>query len=60
MLLAEAVRGSYKITVNGLWHANPVVSVGKTKSHVDICNEARRFLPLLQMPADRIKTTKRT
>ena len=57
-LLAEAVRGSYRITVSGLWHANPIGSFGKTKSHVDVCNEARRFLPLLQMPAYRIKKTK--
>ena len=57
-LLAEAVRGSYRITVGGLWHVNPIGSFGKTKSHVDVCNEARRFLPLLQMPADRIKKIK--
>ena len=57
-LLAEAVRGSYRITVSGLWHVNPVASFGKTKNHVDVCNEARRFLPLLQMPAHRIKKTK--
>ena len=57
-LLAETVRGSYRITVNGLRHVNPVDSFGKTKSHVDVCNEAKRFLPLLQMPADRIKKTK--
>ena len=57
-LLAEAVRGSYRITVSGLWHINPNDSFGKTKSHVDVCNEARRFLPLLQMRADRIKKTK--
>ena len=25
-LLAEAVRGSYRITVGGLWHVNPVDS----------------------------------
>ena len=56
-LLAEAVRGSYKITVSGLWHVNPIGSFGKTKIHVDVCNEARKFLPLLQMPADRIKKT---
>ena len=56
--MAEAVRGSYRITVSGLWHVNPIGSFGKTKSHVDVCNEARRFLPLLQMPADRIKKTK--
>ena len=57
-LLAEAVRGSYRITVSGLWHVNPIGSFGKTKSHVDVCNEARKFLPLLQMPADQIKKTK--
>ena len=38
--------------------SNPIGSFGKTKSHVDVCNEARKFLPLLQMPADRIKKTK--
>ena len=54
-LLAEAVRGSYRITVSGLWHVNPIGSFGKTKCHVDVCNEARKFLPLLQMPADRIR-----
>ena len=56
--LAEAVRGSYRITVSGLWRVNRVGSFGKTKSHVDVCNEARRFVPLLQMPADRIKKIK--
>ena len=50
-LLAEAVRGSYRITVNGLWLVNRVGFFGKTKSHVDVCNEARRFSPLLQIPA---------
>ena len=48
-LLAEAVRGSFRITVCGLWRANPVGSLGKAKTHVDVCNEARRFLPLLLM-----------
>ena len=56
-LLAAAVRGSYRITVNGLWHVNESVPLGKRKC-VDVCNEARRFLPLLQMPADRIKKIK--
>ena len=56
--LAEAVRGSYRITISGLWHVNPIGSLGKTKSHGDVCNEARKFLLLLQMPADRIKKTK--
>ena len=57
-LLAEAVRGSYRITVGGLWHVNRVGAFGKTKSYVYVCNEARRFLSLLKMPADRIKKTK--
>ena len=35
-----------------------LVPLGKQKAHVDVCNEARKFLPLLQMPADRIKKTK--
>ena len=57
-LLAEAVRGSYRITVSGLWNVNQGSSFEKTKSHIDVCNHAGRFLPLLQMPADRIKKTK--
>ena len=57
-LLTEALRGSYRITVSGLCHVNRVGYFGKTKSHVDVCNEARRFLLLLQMPADRLKKTK--
>ena len=35
-----------------------LVPLRKTKSHVDVCNEARKSLPLLQMPDDRIKKTK--
>ena len=31
-LLAEAVRGSYRITVGGLWHVNPVGSLGKNET----------------------------
>ena len=58
VLLAETVRGSCRITVSGLWHVNPVGSFGKTKSHVNVCNEARKVFSLLQMPADRIKKTK--
>ena len=57
-LLAEAVRGSYRFTISGLWHVNRVGCFGRTKSQVDVCNEERRFLPLLQMPADRIKKSK--
>ena len=57
-LLTEAVRKSYRITVSKLWHVNRVGSFGKTKWHGDVCNEARKFLSLLQMSADRIKKTK--
>ena len=57
-LLAEAVRGSYRITVSGLSQVNQVGSFGKTKNHVDVYNETIRFLTLLQMPADRTKTNK--
>ena len=57
-LLAEAMRGSYRFTVSGLRHFNRVGCFGKTKSHVDVCYEERRFLLLLQMPADRIKKPK--
>ena len=56
--MAEALQGSYKIVVSGLWHVNPVSFFGKTKSHVNVCNEAKKFLPLLQTPADRINKTK--
>ena len=52
------MRGSYRFPVSGLRHVNPVGCFGKTKSHVNVCNDARRFLPLLQMPADRIKKPK--
>ena len=47
--LAEAVQGSHRIIVSGLWHVNPIGSFGKTKSYVDVCNEARKFIHLLQM-----------
>ena len=57
-LLSQTVRGSYRIIVSELWHVNRVGSFGKMKSHVDACNEATRFLPVLQTPADRIKKTK--
>ena len=57
-LLAEAVRGSYRITVSGLWHVNQVGSFRKAKSHVDVCNEPRKFLPLLQMSAYQMKKPK--
>ena len=56
--LAEVVRWTYRITASGLWRVNRVGSFGKTKSHVDACNEVNRFLTLLQMLAHRIKKTK--
>ena len=31
-LLAKAVRGSYRITVGGLWHLTELVSLGKRKA----------------------------
>ena len=57
-LLAQAMRGLHRISVSGLWHTNLVGSFGKIKSHLDVCDKARRSLPLLQMPADRIEKTK--
>ena len=57
-LLADVVQGSYRITVSGVWHVNRFRSFGKTKNHVNVCNEARKFLPLLQMPADPVTKTK--
>ena len=42
-LLAEAVRGSFRFPVSGLRHVNRVGCFGKTKSHVDVCNDGRRF-----------------
>jgi len=56
--MAEAVKSSYRMPCLGYWPANAVGSTGKTKSHVDICNEARRKLTLLSMPADLIKKSK--
>ena len=56
-LLVQAVRGSNRITVRGLWRANSVDSFGKTKSHVDVCSKATKFLPLVQMPANQIRIT---
>ena len=57
-LLAKAVQGSSRITLSGNWQANSVSSFGKTKIYVGFCNEGRRILPLLQLPAERIKKIK--
>ena len=40
------------------WPAKTIGSTRKTKSHVDVCNEAKENLPLLSMPADLITKTK--
>ena len=57
-LLSQAVRGSYRFTVSGLWHVNRAGCFGKTKGHVDVCNEEKRSLPMLQMLAKQIKKPK--
>ena len=57
-ILLEAVKGSYRLSCMGLWPAKTVGSTRKTKSHVDVCNEAREKLLLLSMPADLIQKTK--
>ena len=57
-ILSEAVKGSYRLSRVGFWPAKTVGSTRKTKSHVDVCNEAKENLPLLSMPADLITKTK--
>ena len=57
-ILLQAVKGSYRLFCMGLWPATTVGSTRKTKSHVDVCNEAREKLLLLSMPADLIQKTK--
>ena len=49
-LLTEAVRGSYRISRVGHWPSKAVGTTGKTRSHVDVCNEVWINLPLLHMP----------
>ena len=39
------------------WPAKTIGSTRKTKSHVDVCNEAKENLPLLSMPAYLITKT---
>ena len=51
-IMAEAVKSSYRISWVKFWPAKTVGSIRKTKSHVDVCNEAKENLPLLSMPAD--------
>ena len=51
-ILSEAVKGSYWFSRVSFWPAKTIGSARKTKSHVDVCNEAKENLPLLSMPAD--------
>ena len=57
-ILSEAVRGSYRLSRVSFWPAKTIGSTRKTKSHVDVCNEAKQNLPLRSMPADLITKTK--
>ena len=57
-ILSEAVKSSYRISRVKFWPAKTIGSIRKTKSHVDVCNEAKENLPLLSMPADLITKTK--
>ena len=57
-ILSEAVKGSYRLSRVSFWPAKTIGSTRKTKSHVDVCNEAKENLPLLSMPADLITKTK--
>ena len=57
-ILSEAVKGSYRLSRVSFWPAKTIGSTRKTNRHVDICNEAKKNLPLLSMPADLINKTK--
>ena len=57
-ILSEGVKGSYRLFRVRFWPAKTIGSTRKTKSHVDICTEAKENLPLLSMPADLITKTK--
>ena len=57
-ILSEALKGSYGLSRVSLWSAMTIGSTGKTKSHIDVCNEAKENLSLLSMPADLINKTK--
>ena len=54
----EAVKGSYRLSRVSFWPAKTIGLTRKTKSHVDVCNEAKVNLPLLSTPADLITQTK--
>ena len=57
-ILSEAVKGSYRLSRVSFWPAKTIGSTRKTKSHVDVCDEAKENLPLLSMPGDLITKTK--
>ena len=57
-ILSEAVKGSYWLSRVKFWPAKTIGSIRKTKSHVDVCSEAKENLPLLSMPADLITIAK--
>ena len=41
-ILSEAVKSSYRISRVKFWPAKTIGSIRKTKSHVDVCNEAKK------------------
>ena len=53
-IMSEAVKSSYRISREKFWPAKTIGSIRKTKSDVDVCNEAKENLPSLSMPADLI------
>ena len=57
-ILSEAVKESYRLSRVSFWPAKTISSTRKTKSHVDVCNEAKQNLPWQSMPADLINKTK--
>ena len=57
-ILSEVVKGSYRLSRVSFWPAKTIGSTRKTKSHVDICNEAKENLPLLSIPANLVTKTK--
>ena len=57
-ILSEAVKGSYRLYCVSFWPAKTINSTRKTKSHVDVCNDAKENLPFLSTPADLITKTK--
>ena len=57
-ILSEAIKGPYRLSRMDFWPNITIGSTRKTKSHVDVCNEAKENLPLLNMPPDLINITK--